>query len=124
MTPEQLITDMNQAWSDGRLDDLDTYYHPDALLLPPDAGEPIQGRAGIVSTYRDFAAMTQLHSFTPQACDCYTIGDNTAIHMRFEVDYSMEDSRYLESGLEVYLLNDTPQIIWRYQTVLSTRTLA
>lgn len=123
MTPEQLITDLNRTWSEGQLENLSDFYHPDALLLPPDAGDPIQGRAGIVATYYDFAQMTELHGFYTKSCNSYLIGSVTAVHLRFEVDYTMEGSRYVESGLEVYWVNETPQVIWRYQTVLSTRTI-
>ena len=123
MSPLQLIRDLNTAWSTGDLADIGAFYHPDAVLLPPDAGEPIQGRGAIASTYIDFAAMTDLKQFSIIDLSSYPIGDNTAVHLRFEVDYVMDGEHYLESGLEVYWVDTTPLVIWRYQTVLSTRTL-
>ncbi|MGE0624966.1 MAG: DUF4440 domain-containing protein [Pseudomonadales bacterium] len=122
------ITALNERWQRGEVDALADFYHPDVVLLPPDLGTPICGRDAVVASYRDFLDAARLNRFEPVGLDVFPFpaGDGASYiaHLGFEVDYTLDGSRYLERGLEVYVLQETSgrlQIIWRQQSVLDSR---
>lgn len=113
------ISELNEAWQEQRFEAIGEYYHPDVILLPPDAGEPITGRDAVVASYGDFAA-AELLDFTVERYDTYEFSGTGVCHMRFAVEYTLDGARYRERGLEVYVIVDVetrPQIIWRSQSL-------
>jgi len=127
-TVGQFITTLNECWQRGEVDRLTEYYHPDAVLLPPDLGAPIRGRDAVVSTYRDFLEAAQLDRFQTTGLDVFSYpagdGGTYGAHLTFEVDYTLDGSRYQEKGLEVYVLQVSAgrlQIVWRQQSVVDSR---
>jgi len=126
---EQLIRTLNQAWPAADLERVAACYHPDALLLPPDAGDPIVGRDAIRSTYRDFLDTAELVQFNIlsvarfEFSNTETQGAQSAIHLRFEVDYRLDGDLYRDTGLETYWVDATPQILWRHQVIDSSKQI-
>lgn len=118
---------LNDAWQSGELDRLGDFYHAEAVLLPPDAGDPIVGRDAIVASYRDFDEAAVLLHFAVTELLTYGFDRTHLVHMRFDVRYELEGSRYEESGLEIYSLIEQEDgrfvIVWRGQSVLDSRTL-
>ena len=62
-TIASFVDALNDAWRAGRVQDVGAFYHEDAVLLPPDLGEPIIGRQAIVATYADFVERASLERF-------------------------------------------------------------
>jgi hypothetical protein len=128
------ILSLNEAWQAGRFDLLDRFFHPDVVLLPPDAGAPIVGRAAVVASYLEFAKAATLNEFVVSSLDVYPFDGATVCHMRFEIDYQINTGHFRESGLEIYVVTDSPAdsradstsdatqptIVWRSQNVLDT----
>ena len=113
------VNQLNQAWQDRQFDALAQFYHPNVVLLPPDAGPPIVGRDGVVASYQDFAA-AELVDFTAEAIDTFEFGDTGVCHLRFQIEYLLEGSRYRERGVEVYVMTRVGgelAIIWRSQSL-------
>lgn len=128
----QFIHDLNRAWQKGDFTAVANAYHEEVVLLPPDSGPPICGRAAVVKSYQDFHEQATLNDFRITELDVYPFGATSGeamvvhmVHMRFEVEYQLDGINYWESGLEVYTVmnNPAPQIIWRSQTVLDNRIL-
>ena len=125
------ILRLNEAWQAGRFDELADFYHPDVVLLPPDAGEPIRGREAVVGSYREFAEAATLIEFQVTGMDVFEFtesGGSSVCHMRFEIEYQTEGQRFRESGLEVYAMCETsestqPIILWRSQAVLDAEEI-
>ena len=92
-------------------------YHPDAVLLPPDAGAVITGREQITDTYRDFFEHAHLEDFRVASVEQYEFDSGTAVHLRFEVTYGLGEERLCDRGLEVYWVDTTPLILWRQQII-------
>jgi len=140
MTPaqvEKFLQTLNDSWLGQDYEALTTLYDPDVVLLPPDAGEPIEGRAAVCSAYEDFHAACTVERFAVTALSSWAFGADkqkvTKAHMRFDIDYKLrgveaasESSQAAESiceqGLEVYTLvndaRDNPRIVWRAQFTL------
>lgn len=129
MTFEQriihLIEGLNAAWQRQDWHAVGACYHPDAVLLPPDAGAPIVGRSAVLASYQEFAA-AQLLEFTATDFEVFEFGDHGVCHMRFSVEYRLGETQHKERGLEVYMVAqvpEVPQIIWRSQSVVEIQAL-
>ncbi len=128
---EAFIEELNSTWQRGDFTALGNFYHENVVLLPPDAGEPIHGRAAVIESYKDFNEQATLSEFRITDLQAYPFGGTTSdpdstihmVHMRFEVEYQLDGQNYRDSGLEVYAVMSErePQIIWRSQSVLDNR---
>ncbi|MCZ6617298.1 MAG: nuclear transport factor 2 family protein [Gammaproteobacteria bacterium] len=123
---EGFVRELNNTWQQGKLEELTRFYHPDVVLLPPDAGEPIYGRSAVIDTYGDFASAATLHEFVISSLEVFDFAATAVVHMGFAVEFSLQQQRLRESGLEVYVLNITdgePAIVWRCQNILESREI-
>ena len=140
MTPaqvEKFLQTLNESWLSQDYTALATLYDPDVILLPPDAGEPIEGRSAVCSAYEDFHAACTVERFAVTALSSWAFGSTnqsvTKAHMRFDIDYKLHGAEtaagkplapesFCEQGLEVYTLvnaaHENPRIIWRAQFTL------
>ncbi len=121
---QQTIRDLNAAWQRGDLDTVRTLYHPQAILLPPDAGEPLDGRDLIVESYREFLDYAELVAFEITAMNSRDFGATGVCHMRFVTEYRYQRQHMKDSGLDVYVLqradDDGYRVVWRSQTLLTS----
>ncbi len=124
------LTALNACWPAGEIEALARFYHPDVVLLPPDLGAPIRGREAVVASYREFLSAATLERFEVSDLEIFSFahspgqGATHMAHLTFRIDYRLDGERYVEKGLEIYTLLQTPegpQIIWRQQTVLDSR---
>ncbi len=123
---ERFVRELNDTWQQGKLDELTRFYHPDVVLLPPDAGECIRGRSEVIGTYHDFASAATLHEFVINSLEVFEFSTTAVVHMRFVVEFSLQEQRLSEAGLEVYVLNiadGQPAIVWRSQQILESREI-
>lgn len=120
---EKTIRKLNECWLRGDYPALAGLFHQDAVLLPPQSEQPIVGREAIVDGYRRFGDMGDIHEFEIVSLHTYLF-DHTAIcHMRFNIDYAINERRFRESGMEIYALrraDERWQIVWRTQITQST----
>ncbi len=127
---QQFIERLNQAWLGADYATLECLYHPDVVLLPPDAGEAIVGRAAVLASYREFHAAASVTRFQVQSLNVYDFAATTVAHMRFDIEFKFSSDasdgpHQSETGLEVYTLIEqpgphaaSPQIVWRAQFAL------
>jgi len=122
---EAFVRGLNNAWQREDWPHVSACYHPDVVLLPPDTGSPIIGSDAVVATYREFAQAAQVIHFDIPQIDIYSFGSSHMIHMRFTLDYLLDEEHTRDAGLEVYAIPDerSPQIIWRNQTILQHRLI-
>lgn len=128
MSPTQVdhfLQRLNDAWLTQDYVELRGLYHPDVVLLPPDAGDPILGNAAVIDSYRDFHAACRVERFAITSQTSWEFAATTMVHMRFDIDYQLGAATPLQSeqGLEVYTLataadSALPQIVWRAQFAL------
>ena len=115
---ESTVRQLNNLWLRGDYDALAELFHQDAVLLPPNSPYPIVGRAAIVDGYRRFGDMGDIHEFEIVDLRTYTFDAAAICHMRFNIDYAINEQRFQESGTEIYALQragECWQIVWRTQ---------
>jgi len=130
MTPaqvEKFLQTLNESWLSQDYEALTTLYDPGVVLLPPDAGEPIEGCTAVCDAYKDFHAACTVERFSVTQLSSWAFGaDNPSVtkaHMRFDIDYTLHGQETMsEQGLEVYTLlnppSQSPRIVWRAQFAL------
>lgn len=125
-TAETVIRRCNSAWQAQDWQTLQDCYHPDAILLPPDAGEPITGRSDIIATYQEFMAVATINEFVITELTPYQIAGTELVHMRFELEYQLNGQTLKDIGLEVYVLagDGSGRIVWRNQAITDQLMLA
>lgn len=118
---EAFIRSLNDTWLDGNYDELYAYFAKDCVLLPPEDTEAVVGADLIIDSYRQFGEMGTIHSFVIENIETFTRSDIAVCHVNFEVDYEIDDQRYVETGVDVYVLSVTGtyfQVVWRTQKTL------
>ena len=118
---ELIVRACNDAWQQSDWSTLENCFHPQAVLLPPDAGDPIVGRDQILETYQEFMAAADVTEFTIDDLVCFPFSATSMVHMRFTLDYRIADEAFTDSGLEVYAIDSSgpeARIVWRSQMIL------
>jgi ketosteroid isomerase-like protein len=115
---ENTIRKLNECWLRGDYAGLARLFHEDAVLLPPGAEQPIVGCDAIIDGYRRFGEMGDIHEFEIVAMQTYLFTGIAMCHMRFNIDYAINERRFKETGTEIYALSgagDDWKIVWRTQ---------
>jgi len=117
-----MIRQMNQAWVEGRFDDLGDYFHEEVVMLMPGSPHSLRGREPMVASYREFSTMAKVHRFDFGEIALFPFGSLTMAHARFSVDYEIPSGRFEEEGMEIYAITsegESPKILWRTQVALN-----
>lgn len=123
---QTLVRECNDAWQAQDWATLAGCYHPSAILIPPDAGEPITGRDDIIATYQEFMEVAIIDAFQVTKLTSYDFASTHLVHMRFVVEYQLDGQTLKDVGLEVYAIDlaETPAIVWRSQSITDQLVLA
>jgi hypothetical protein len=115
-----VIGEINQAWLNGRVDDLSLIFHEDMVIVGPDFQELSRGRMACVKSYHDFLAQARIIDYResePIVDDWATIAVATS---PWEMTYELGGRRYTESGHDTFVFKkeeDRWQVVWRLMTV-------
>ncbi len=127
IAPNEFVAALNEAWQQGDWDLLASMYHPQVVLVPPDLGPNLVGWQAILETYQDFRARAQLHELRVLNVDAHEFEHSQIVHCEFKADYSLDDARSVETGVEIYVLEqgpkNRPRIIWRQQIIQGTSSV-
>jgi ketosteroid isomerase-like protein len=119
MDAEGCIRRLNEAWPRGDWDVVGGCFHPDVVMLLPDSDDVMQGRDAMLDSYREFFDIATLNALTIEEIIVYDYGATVVCHMRFTIDYTIDDEREDASGIEVYTLaaddDGQAQVVWRTQ---------
>ncbi len=110
------VQSLNAAWREGRFDDLEGFFHPDAVIVAPGFAARVSGREAVIGTYREFTsnATVEALDIAEPAIDLW---DDTAVATaRFSITYTMWNKRYREEGHDVLVFRKTEGawlVVWR-----------
>jgi ketosteroid isomerase-like protein len=60
----RLVRNINEAWKQGRAEQLHDFFHRDIVMVGPGYQELLRGRAACVESYREFGANAKVHDHT------------------------------------------------------------
>ena len=99
----ELLGQINDAWTLGKLERLHELFHDGVVIMGPDGTVKGEGREVCVRSYADFVEKAAVHGFRwdepqvhvwPGAATCYS---------RYEIDYEVDGVRKKENGGDLFL---------------------
>lgn len=115
---EQLIEQLNDAWLNDKLDNMEKLFHKRVVMIVPGTNRKIRGRELMIESYREFIEMSDVSDFRVQNM-VIDVFDTTAVALyNFRIRYRVETTNYDENGVETLVLhrhNDRWLIVWRTQ---------
>jgi uncharacterized protein (TIGR02246 family) len=97
------IRQINQAWLNGRVEDLAPLVHPDIVMVLPDFAGKIQGREHFLAGFRDFCQNATIQEFREQDQQVDVAGDTAVITFRYEMVYVRSGERYRANGRDLWV---------------------
>jgi Domain of unknown function (DUF4440) len=114
--PSEVLTAVNRAWRAGRIEELRSLFHPDAVIVGPDLTPVGRGRDACVESYAEFLAAATVHEFDETQVRVDDYGHAAAVSYDYRIRYAMKGMTYDERGREVILLvrqGEAWQVAWR-----------
>jgi hypothetical protein len=114
--PAEVLTAINRAWRAGRIEELRSLFHPDAVIVGPDLAAVGRGRDACVESYAEFLAAATVHEFDETRVRVDDYGHAAAVSYDYRIRYAMKGMTFDERGREVILLvrqGETWQVAWR-----------
>jgi hypothetical protein len=95
---------INQAWLNGRIDDLSTMVHPDIVMVLPGFAGTVQGRETLLAGFRDFCENARVHEFHEHDHQLSIIGDVAVATFRYDMTYERGGERSRSTGRDLWVL--------------------
>src|ERR1700716_2308338 len=78
---------INQAWLDGRVQDLASMVHSKIIMVVPDFAGRTQGRDEFLAGFRDFRQNATIHEFREYDHQVDVAGDTAVVTFRYDMLY-------------------------------------
>ena len=112
----ELVRKINEAWVQGRPEELAEYFHRDMVILHPDLETRAAGRAACVEGYADFCRQATIHRFEPSEPAIEVFGETAIAVYRWEIAYEMKGQSFKEAGRDLFVFIQEGgkwQAVWR-----------
>ena len=76
---------INQAWLQGRVDDMAPALHPEIVMVFPGFSGQIRGREPFLAGFRDFVQSAKVHEFNDHDQQIDIVGDTGVIVVPYEM---------------------------------------
>jgi ketosteroid isomerase-like protein len=94
---------INQAWLEGRVEDLAPMAHPEIVMVFPGFAGRIQGREGFLAGFRDFRQNATIQEFREHDLQVDVAGDTAVITFRYDMIYERSGKRYRATGRDLWV---------------------
>ena len=97
---------INQAWIDGRVEDLAPLVHSEIVMVFPDFAGKIQGREEFLAGFHDFCATAAIQAYQEHDQQVDVAGDKAVITFRYEMVYERSGERYRANGRDLWVFQN------------------
>jgi ketosteroid isomerase-like protein len=107
---------MNQAWLNGRVDDMAPLVHPDIVMVVPGFAGRVRGREMVLGGFRDFSGNATIHEFREYDHQFDVVGDTAVVGFRYEMVYERSGQRYRATGRDLWVFQQQHNswlAVWR-----------
>jgi hypothetical protein len=107
---------INSAWLNGRLDDLEASIHPDIVMVLPGFSGRVQGRDALLAGFRDFCEHAAVHEFHDHDMQTDVAGRTAVVTYTYDMVYERSSARYRVTGRELWVFErhgDSCVAVWR-----------
>ena len=107
---------INQAWIEGRVEDLGPMVHSEIVTVFPDFAGKLHGREGFLAGFRDFCQYATIHEFHEYDQQVDVARDTAVITFRYEMVYERSGERYRATGRDLWVFEQQDgawSAVWR-----------
>ena len=107
---------INRAWLDGQVQDLEPMLHSEMIMVFPDFSGRMQGREEFLAGFRDFCQNATLHEFRDYEHQVDVAGDTSVATFRYDMIYERAGRKYRSSGRDMWVFQkqgETWIAVWR-----------
>ena len=107
---------INQAWLDGRVDDLRPMLHPEMVMVFPGFQGRAHGREALLDGFRDFCQNAKIHEFHDRGYEIDEAHDTAVVTFPYDMIYERDGKKYKASGRDLWVFQrqgDTWIAVWR-----------
>jgi uncharacterized protein (TIGR02246 family) len=112
----QLLKRINQAWVQGRLEELNECFHENMVIVAPGLQAMRKGREACVRSYQEFIAAAVVHEYNERE-PTIDLWANTAVAVYgWEIVYEINGQLSRESGQDLFVFareNGVWRAVWR-----------
>ncbi|QDU69046.1 YybH family protein [Engelhardtia mirabilis] len=127
----QRLRAANEAWTQGRPEEVAEFFHPSVVMAAPDGRVLVRGRVEMVQSFVDYAEGARTVRFEEFEHRVQVSGDTAVVSYLFEVEYVVLEEpgvNHVERGRELLVFarggeRDDWTVIWREQTPLDAPEL-
>ena len=94
---------VNQAWLDGRIEDLASMVHREIVMVFPGFTGRAEGREAFLAAFRDFCQNAEVHEFREHDHHIDVVGDTAVASFRYEMAYERCSERYRVTGRDLWV---------------------
>lgn len=94
---------INQAWLQGRVDDMTPALHPEIVMVVPGFSGQMRGRERFLAGFRDFIQSATIHEFHEHDQQIDIVGDTAVYTAPYEMVYTHSGQRYRASGRDFWI---------------------
>lgn len=94
---------INEAWLNGRVEDLAPFVHSEIVIVLPDCAGRIQGREEFLAGFRDFCQNATIQEFHEHDQQVDVVGDTAVITFRYEMVYERSGERFRATGRDLWV---------------------
>jgi ketosteroid isomerase-like protein len=113
---EQILRAINEAWTQGKPEDLGRYFHPDMVIVGPDGQPAGRGSEACISSYRSFAQSAKIHSFSQAGFQIEVFENTSAATYSFSLSYEIDGQVFKDSGRDMFVFSREREgwkAVWR-----------
>lgn len=107
---------INQAWIEGRVEDLAPMVHSEIVMVFPDFAGKIQGRGEFLAGFHDFCQNAAIQEYQEHDQQVNVAGGTAVITFRYEMVYQRSGERYRATGRDLWVFHKQDQAwiaVWR-----------
>ncbi len=112
----EVMLQINQAWLDGRIEDMAPLVHPDIVMVSPGFAGRIEGREEFLAGFRDFSQNATVHDFKELDMQVDQIGATAMVSFTYEMVYDYAGEHYRSTGRDLWVFQKQGEswlAIWR-----------
>jgi hypothetical protein len=97
---------INQAWLQGRVDDMAPALHPGIVMVFPGFTGEMRGREPFLAGFRDFVQNATVHELRELDHRIDVVGDTAVFTVPYEMVYTRSGERYRASGRDFWIFRN------------------
>jgi ketosteroid isomerase-like protein len=115
---------INQAWLEGRPQEMNGLIHPEVVMVMPGFGGKARGAQAFISGFEDFCRQAKIRSFEETEHLVDVIGETAVASYSFSMVYEREGSSYRATGRDLWVFGRQAGsvgwvVVWRTMMDLS-----